>query len=69
VLDRRNLHSIPLQTGRQAGIADAEGIGFQINRRLEVYPAEHHTRVRLRRTEHERHLDAGVETHAGSLDD
>jgi hypothetical protein len=69
VLDRGDLDAVPLQAGRHARIADAERIGLQIDRRRQIDAAEDHPGVGLRRTQHERNLGAGVQTHAGGLDD
>jgi hypothetical protein len=69
VLDRGDLDPAGFQAGRHAGVADAERVGLEIHRRVQVDAAEDDPRVGLRRTQHERHLDAGVETDAGGLDD
>jgi hypothetical protein len=68
MLDRGYLDPVQFQTGRQPSIADAERVCLEIDRRLEVNAAENNARIRLGRTQRERNLDPGVETHAGSLD-
>ena len=57
------------QTGSHARVADAEWIGLEINRRIKIDTAENHPAIHLRRTQDERNLGAGVQPHAGGLDD
>jgi hypothetical protein len=68
VLDGGNLDPTLFQARGQPGIADAERIGPEVDRRHQIDAAKHDAGVGLRRAQDERHLDAGVETDAGSLD-
>jgi len=60
MFDSGDSGSVLLQAGRKACIADPERIGLEVYRRLQVNATEHDSRVRLRRTQSDPDLGAGM---------
>jgi len=69
VLDRGDFGTVLFQAGRQSRIADTKRVGLEVDRWIQIDAAEHDSGIGLRRAQRERNLDAGMETHAGGLDD